>query len=138
MVSLTVTRRPFYTGNELLALSLSLHVINVESYPVTSVLGDIFTNLLGRQTKRTDLGGQSRLGSDLTTSHTEVAIEAVSVDSSKLSSENLHNLHLIGVELRSYPMGIMLVASLRESQGDDTYAWRVRKVVNRPWNVDRG
>lgn len=45
------------------------------SYPVTSVLGNVFTNLLGRQTEGTDLGGQCRLGTDLTTSHTEVAIK---------------------------------------------------------------
>ncbi|KAI9367870.1 hypothetical protein BJX61DRAFT_526488 [Aspergillus egyptiacus] len=61
---------------------------NTETFPVTSVLGNIFTNLLGRQTERTDLRSQSGLGSDLTTSHTEV-----------------DDLHLIGVELRSYPMG---------------------------------
>ena len=44
-------------------------------YPVTSVLGNVFTNLLGRQTKGTDLGSQSGLSSDLTTSHTQVTIE---------------------------------------------------------------
>lgn len=50
-------------------------------YPVTGGLGNIFTNLLGRQTERTDLGGQSRLGSDLTTSGPQVAIreEMVSI-----------------------------------------------------------
>ena len=50
-------------------------------YPVTGGLGNIFTNLLGRQTERTDLGGQSRLGSDLTTSGPQVAIgeEIVSI-----------------------------------------------------------
>lgn len=46
---------------------------DAETLPVASVLGDIFTNLLGRQTEGTDLGGQSGLGTDLTTSHTEVA-----------------------------------------------------------------
>lgn len=57
---------------------------DAQPFPVSGVLGDIFTNLLGRQTKGTDLGGQSRLGSDLTTSHTQV-----------------NDLHLIGVELGS-------------------------------------
>ena len=65
-----------------------------DPYPVTSVLGNIFTNLLGRQTERTDLGSQNGLGSDLTTSHTQV-----------------NDLHLIGVELGSYPTSYMLVAS---------------------------
>jgi hypothetical protein len=51
---------------------------HTETLPVTSVLGDIFTNLLGRQTKGTDLGSQSRLGTNLTTGHTEVAIQVVS------------------------------------------------------------
>lgn len=46
---------------------------DAETLPVACVLGDIFTNLLGRQTEGTDLGGQSGLGTDLTTSHTEVA-----------------------------------------------------------------
>lgn len=46
---------------------------DTETLPVTSVLGDIFTNLLGRQTEGTDLGGQSGLGTDFTTSHTQVA-----------------------------------------------------------------
>jgi hypothetical protein len=45
------------------------------TYPVSSGLGDIFTDLLGRQTKGTDLGGKSGGGSDFTTSGTEVAIE---------------------------------------------------------------
>lgn len=55
---------------------------NTQTLPVTGVLGDIFTDLLGGQTERTDLGSQSRLGSDLTTSHSQV-----------------NDLHLIGVEL---------------------------------------
>jgi hypothetical protein len=59
---------------------------HTETLPVTSVLGDIFTDLLGGQTERTDLGSQSGLGSDLTTSHTQV-----------------NDLHLIGVELGSDP-----------------------------------
>lgn len=46
---------------------------NTETLPVASVLGDVFTNLLGRQTEGTNLGGQSGLSADLTTSHTEVA-----------------------------------------------------------------
>lgn len=57
---------------------------NTETLPVTSVLGNIFTDLLGRQTQRTDLGSQSGLGTDFTTSHTQV-----------------NDLHLIGVELGS-------------------------------------
>jgi hypothetical protein len=57
---------------------------NAETLPVASVLGDIFTNLLGRQTEGTDLGGQSGLSADLTTSHTQV-----------------DDLHLIGIELGS-------------------------------------
>lgn len=48
---------------------------DTETLPVASVLGDIFTNLLGRQTEGTDLGGQSGLGTDFTTSHTQVARE---------------------------------------------------------------
>lgn len=43
------------------------------------------TNLLGRQTQRTDLGGKCRLSSNLTTGGTEV-----------------DDLHLIGVEFGSY------------------------------------
>jgi len=57
---------------------------HTETLPVTSVLGNVFTDLLGRQTKGTDLRSQRRLGTDLTTSHTQV-----------------NDLHLIGVELGS-------------------------------------
>lgn len=53
-------------------------------YPVTSVLGNVFTNLLGRQTKGTDLGGQSGLGSDFTTSHSQVTIERTTLELSSL------------------------------------------------------
>jgi len=42
------------------------------AYPVTSGLGDIFTDLLWRETKRTDLGGKRGGGTDLTTRCTEV------------------------------------------------------------------
>ena len=91
---------------------------HTQTLPVASVLGNVFTNLLGRQTERTDLGSQSGLGSDLTTSHTQV-----------------NDLHLIGVELGSCIREIMLVA-IGNTQGDDTYAWRVRKVVNLPWVVE--
>lgn len=59
----------------------------VMPYPVTGVLGDIFTNLLGRQTERTDLRSQSGLGTDLTTSHTEVAREIVSFDIKRVDTE---------------------------------------------------
>lgn len=55
---------------------------HTETLPVTSALGNIFTNLLGGQTERTNLGSQSGLGSDLTTSHSQV-----------------NDLHLIGIEL---------------------------------------
>lgn len=43
------------------------------SYPVASGLGDIFTNFLGGKTQRTDLGGKSGGGTDLTSGSTEVA-----------------------------------------------------------------
>jgi hypothetical protein len=41
-----------------------------------------------------------------------VAIKVVSLEIAILAKwvQNLHDLHLIGVELRSYPMGNMLVA----------------------------
>ena len=42
-------------------------------YPVASRLRDIFTDLLGRETKRTDLRGKCRRGADLTTGRKEVA-----------------------------------------------------------------
>ena len=86
------------------------------TYPVTGVLGDVFTNLLGRQTERTDLGSQSRLGSDLTTSHSQVTIDRLAScfwQPLRLMIENLHDLHLIGVELGSCPTGVQLVASHR-------------------------
>lgn len=53
-----------------------------KTYPVTSGLGDIFTDLLGGETKRTDLGSECGRSTNLTTSGTEV-----------------DNLLLVGVEL---------------------------------------
>lgn len=45
-----------------------------EPYPVAGGLGDIFTDLLGRQTQRTDLGGKSRRSTNLTSGGTEGAV----------------------------------------------------------------
>jgi hypothetical protein len=73
-------------------------------YPVTSGLGDIFTDLLGRETKRTDLGGKGRRGADLTTGRAQVAVNRSSVvvfQPSRPGSMYAHDLHLIGVELGS-------------------------------------
>lgn len=44
------------------------------THPVTGSLGDIFTDLLGGETKRTDLRSKGRRGTNLTTGGTEVAI----------------------------------------------------------------
>jgi hypothetical protein len=49
------------------------------TYPVTCRLGDVFSDLLGRQTERTDLGSESRGCTDLTTSGSEVANSRVSI-----------------------------------------------------------
>lgn len=57
---------------------------DTKTLPVTSGLGDIFTDLLGGETKRTDLRSESRRGTDLTTSGAEV-----------------DNLNLVGIELGS-------------------------------------
>jgi hypothetical protein len=45
---------------------------DAQTLPVTGSLGDIFTDLLGRETERTDLGGKSGRGTNLTTGGTEV------------------------------------------------------------------
>lgn len=54
------------------------------AYPVTGSLGDVLTDLLGRETKRTDLRRKSGRGTDLTTSGAEVAIFPASSASSVL------------------------------------------------------
>jgi hypothetical protein len=61
---------------------------DTETFPVTGSLGNIFTNFLGRQTQRTDLGGKCRLSTNLTTGGTEV-----------------DDLHLIGVEFGRHGEG---------------------------------
>jgi hypothetical protein len=53
-----------------------------QAFPVTGSLGNVFSDLLGRETQRTNLGSKSRGGTDLTTSGAEV-----------------DHLNLIGVEL---------------------------------------
>lgn len=45
---------------------------DTQTLPVTSGLGNVFTDLLGRKTKRTNLGGERRRGTNLTTGGTEV------------------------------------------------------------------
>lgn len=64
------------------------------TYPVTGSLGDIFADLLGRETERTNLGGEGSLSTDFTTSGPQV-----------------DDLDLIGVELGSYTI-ITLVAAI--------------------------
>lgn len=81
---------------------------------------EFLTNLLRRQTQRTDLGGKCRLSTNLTTGGTEV-----------------DNLHLIGIEFGSYSerkknLTLAIAWHRMPHQGDDTYAWRRRKVVYRP------
>lgn len=51
------------------------------SYPVASRLRDIFTNFLGGQTQRTDLGRKRGGGTDLTSGGKEVAISNTSASS---------------------------------------------------------
>lgn len=58
---------------------------DAETLPVASGLGDIFTDLLGRKTERTDLGRKGGRGTDLTSGGTEV-----------------NDLLLIGVEFGSF------------------------------------
>jgi hypothetical protein len=55
---------------------------DAETLPVASGLGNIFTDLLGRKTERTDLGRKGGRGTDLTSGGTEV-----------------DNLLLVGIEL---------------------------------------
>lgn len=57
---------------------------DTEALPVASSLGDVFTNFLGRQTQRTDLGGKSGRGTNLTSGGTEVAISIISASSVRL------------------------------------------------------
>ena len=42
-----------------------------QAFPILGCLGDVITNLFGGQTQRTNLGGQSRGGSDFTTDSTK-------------------------------------------------------------------
>lgn len=70
-----MTRSPFYGACQFAPLQDVAQVhFGGEPYPITSGLGDIFTDLLGRQTKRTDLGGKSRRSTNLTSGGTEGAV----------------------------------------------------------------
>lgn len=91
------------------------------SYPVTSSLGDIFTNFLGRKTQGTNLGRKGGGGTDLTSGGTEVAVlpsrqhRLAHRSKFEIARSNrccdgvvgdggqacVHDLHLIGVELGS-------------------------------------
>ena len=61
------------------SLSKLVRVAEGHSYPVTSGLCDVFAHLLGRETEGTDLGGESRRSTDLTTGCPEVAVSGTIV-----------------------------------------------------------
>lgn len=68
-----MTRRPFCLWYQYEKIFGSLYDSGC-THPVTGSLGDIFTDLLGGETKRTDLRGKGRRGTNLTTGGTEVAV----------------------------------------------------------------
>lgn len=75
MVSWTVTRSPFCMACQFAPFQDVAQVrFGDEPYPVTGGLGNIFTDFLGRQTQRTDLGGKSRRSTNLTSGGTEGAV----------------------------------------------------------------
>lgn len=81
----------------------------VRSYPVASGLRYVLTDLLGRQTEGTNLGGQGRGGANLTSGGTEVTAfanttlvtDSLRFGSSKQRRRDEHDLDLIGIELGS-------------------------------------
>jgi hypothetical protein len=60
-------------------IDVSVIVLDVPTYPVTSCLCDIFSDLLWRETERTNLGRQRGGSSNLTTSGSEMAVCKMSV-----------------------------------------------------------
>jgi hypothetical protein len=71
---------------------------DAETLPVAGGLGDIFTDLLGRKTERTDLGRKGGRGTDLTSGGTEV-----------------NDLLLVGVEFGSF----FAISALAHRRGHD-------------------
>lgn len=76
--SLTVLDRKLDSYAQAFLLQASVHLRcrarkKRTTYPVASGLSNVFTDLLGRQTQRTDLRSESRRSTDLTTSGAEVA-----------------------------------------------------------------
>ena len=71
---------------------------DAETLPVAGGLGDIFTDLLGRKTERTDLGRKGGRGTDLTSGGTEV-----------------NDLLLVGVEFGSF----FAISALAHRRGYD-------------------
>ena len=71
---------------------------DAETLPVAGGLGDIFTDLLGRKTERTDLGRKGGRGTDLTSGGTEV-----------------NDLLLVGVEFGSF----FAISALVHRRGHD-------------------
>lgn len=101
MVSLTVTRRPFQSPVACAHISDTAPCVVarpsgfLEGGRVEDAyLCDIFTDLLRRQTERTDLGGERGRGADLTTGRAQV-----------------DDLYLIGVELGCYISYILAMAA---------------------------
>ena len=71
---------------------------NLNTFEVLGGLGDIFTDLLGRKTERTDLGRKGGRGTDLTSGGTEV-----------------NDLLLVGVEFGSF----FAISALAHRRGYD-------------------
>ena len=70
-----MTRRPFCNAHVSVRYVGVVRVTLSElqcTYPVTSRFRNVFTNLLGRETQWTDLWGESRGSTDLTSGGTEV------------------------------------------------------------------
>lgn len=96
---------------------------DTETLPVASGLGDIFTDLLGGETKRTDLRGEGGRGTDFTTSGPKV-------DDLDLGGIELGSCRQKNTKISQMPLKLCnCFRRAASNQKDDTYAWLVRKVV---------
>jgi hypothetical protein len=101
------------------------------TYPVSCGLRDILTNFLWRKSKGSDLGCKSRGGANLTTGGPQMTARSINVVQRTavvvriLTSPSPHWDQISELEAEIY-----VSRHAEDAREDDTYAWRVRKVVN--------
>ncbi len=100
------------------------------AYPITSGFCNVFTNFLGRKSQGTDLWCERRGRSNLTAGSPQMAMSVSWVKTYRL--QYIYTYMTFTSLGSNFGAGCENLVSrhVDDTQEDDTYAWRVRKVVS--------